>query len=198
MNLTAVPEEAFASGLLNKEYHERLILDLEKLALLAGVPPHVVWSRMSAFCNEDEVEWTRGVRSSPCAGLAFVGKGHTPSVADKMLAMTGVFLRNYTDARVMPVQDVLRLIKADDMPTCTVLLIPNFCMEKDNGGDIASWEVSSLMGLLLTRSNLGLKTILYVTNMTTLEKQYGSTMREHIEDKFAISKPNDFKPYKHS
>lgn len=196
MKMTAVPPEAFTSKLLDKDHHERLILDIEKLALVAGVPPSVIWSRASSFCTPDEVNWLRHIRSTEDAGLAFMGKGFASSVSDKMLAMVGVFLRNYTDARLMPVQDVLSLLKSGDMPACTVLLIPNFCMEKDNAGDIASWEVSTLMGLLLSRSNRGLKTILYAPSMTTLEKQYGNSIREHIEDRYAISKASGFTPSK--
>lgn len=187
MQKIVVPESAFSAKLLDREYHERLLADLSQIVAKAGVPANAVWSRLSEYCTQDEVDWVRNIRSSEDSGLLFLGSKFVPSVEDKMIAITGVCLRNYTDARVMPLQDVLRVLKEGEMPTPTVLLISNFCLDKSKGGDVPTWDVSMLMGLLLTRSNKGLKTILYSTSMALVQKQYGDAFKALLECKFAIA-----------
>lgn len=187
MSQVKVPEAAFKSKLLDKVYHERLLSDLTQVVETAGVPAAAVWSRLSEYCTPEEVEWVRSLRSPADSGLVFTGDGFKVLVSDKMTTITGVCLRNYTDARVITVQDAVRRLKDDSMPTPTVLLIPNFCQEKANGGDMPSWEVTNLMGMLINRMNSGQKTILYVSSMATLQKQYGEAFRSLIEAKYSIA-----------
>lgn len=178
-----VPDQAFQSGLLDKTYHDRLLADLERITLKAGVPPDYVWSRLSDYCPAEDGQWLRAVKRGSTQGLAFVGgkgKKFNPPVEDKMMAMTGACLRNYIDARMMPVQEVIHALKDDSMPHPTVLLIPNFCLDKGDGGNIAQWEISSLLGMLYTRMARNLKTVIYVGSMTALEANYGEAFKAHI------------------
>ena len=191
MNTTLIPAAAFKSGLLDKEFHERLLTDLEQLTGKAGVPMHAVWSRLSDYCTSSEVAWVKDLRTSLDCGLVFYGDNFAINVEDKMVAIAGVCLRNYTDARVMPVQDVIRRLKDDNMPSPTVLLIPNFCIHKDGGGDLPTWDTSHLMGLLITRSGKGLKTVLYCQSLEVAEKQYGPLFRKHLEAKYALANADE-------
>lgn len=180
-----VPEEVFSSGLLDKVHHERLIANLDNVSKIAGVPPKFVWTKLSAFCSKEEIEWVRRIRSADSSGLALTGK-LSSSVDNKMMVMVGAFLRNYIDARVMTVQDVIQRLKDDDMPSPTVLLVPNFCVEKGEGGDIPQWQVSSLLGLLHTRLSKQQKTVLYAPSLSALEKQYGQPFRAHVEAHYTV------------
>lgn len=180
-----VPDEAFSSGLLDKDYHERLLADLTKVTQVAGIPAKYVWSKLSAYCGHDELAWVRSIRHVATDGLAYTGKLSIP-VDNKMFAITGAMLRNYIDARVMTVQDVLQKLKDGDMPTPTVLLIPNFCIEKGEGGDIPQWQASSLLGLLYSRAAKEQKTVIYITSKVVLEKQYGSAIASHVEAHYQI------------
>lgn len=185
MSISKVPKEAFDSGLLNLEFHDRLLLDLDRITRHAGVPVSAVWSHLSQYCAGPDYEWVRNMRASEDAGLMFVGKKPVP-VEDKMMAIAGACLRNYLDARVMSVQEVLKSLKDNTMPSPTLLLIPNFCHEKDNGGDIPTWESSNLLGLLLQRQNAGKKTVLHCSSLQTLEKAYGNAIREHVEKRYTL------------
>lgn len=187
MNLSDIPEEAFASKLLDPVVHERLLADLDRIVGTAGVPRHAIWSRMSKACTDHEIDWVRYLRTPANSGLVFVGKNHEPPVDAKMVAITGACLRNYTDARLMSVQDVIRRLKDDSMPLCTVLLIPNFCLEKEDGGDIPTWEITNLMGMLIDRASRNLKTVLAAPSMPMVEKQYGKSFRRHLEGRFCLS-----------
>lgn len=186
-----IPEEVFKSKLLDKDFHERLIQDLQQVVSTAGVPVNAVWMRLSTHCCEKEMMWVKNMRSASNCGLIFIGANFPVPAEMKMTAITGVCLRNYTDARMMPVQEVIKRIKDDSMPSPTVLLIPNFCLDKTNGGDVPSWEISSLMGLLLSRVGKGLKTVLCATSMAVVQKQYGDSFKALIESKFAVSTPDE-------
>lgn len=180
-----IPQEAFSAGLLSKSFHDRLIADLPQLSAKAGIPPKFVWAPLSQYCQSDDLAWVRSIRDDETAGLAYIGKTN-PTVETKMMAITGACMRNYIDARLMTVQDVLSRLKADNMPSPTVLLVPNFCLDKAEGGDIPSWQVSSLLGLLYGRMAKGLKTVLYCGSLAALEKSYGQPFREHIESHYTI------------
>ena len=86
----------------------------------------------------------------------------------------------------MTVQEALALSKAQDMPDPTVLLIPNFFIAKDEGGQIAIWEISTLLGLLISRLAKGKVTVLYVQNLKQLELEYGKPFVAHIKQYFEL------------
>lgn len=185
MSKHQIPPEVFDIGILNKEYHDRLLADLDGFAQKAGIPPAYIWSRLSEFCSVKEAEWVKRMRLGKDHGLAYVGKFNTP-VEDKMMAIAGACLRNYIAAKVMPVQEVLNRVKDDNMPYPTVLLIPNFCLDKDDGGSIAQWQSSSLLGLLYSRLAKNLKTVVYIGSEAALEKNYGEAFLKHIKAHYTI------------
>jgi hypothetical protein len=196
MSTIQIPAEAFAPDLLSKEHHDRLILDLTRVVKTAGVPPSAVWTRLSSVCDkEGDYKWVRDFRINEDGGMVYVGKSSTP-IEEKMKAIVGAFLRNYLDARMMTVQDVIRRLKEDVMPMPTLLLIPNFCLDKADGGDIASWDVSSLLGMLIDRASSGKKTVVYISSWATLEKQYGASFVEHFRTYYATCTGKTYSPAK--
>lgn len=185
MQVSAVPKAAFDDGILDKDFHARLLQALEEVAQTAGIPHAFTWTKLSDYCEQGTMEWVASIKDGLGGGLAFVGQTDMP-VEDKMMAITGCCLRNYVDGRMMTVQDVLNRLRKDQMPSPTVLLIPNFSMDKANGGDIPAWQVSSLLGLLYQRLAQAKKTVLYIGSMETLESDYGSAFRKHLEAHYTI------------
>lgn len=185
MSAVVPPKEVFDIGILNKEYHAALLNDVERFAATAGIPPSFVWSRLSQYCTEKEVLWVKRMRMGADHGMCYTGEFKVP-IEDKMMAVAGACLRNYIDARVMPLQEVLARLKDDSMPHPTVLLIPNFCLAKGDGGDIPQWQSSSLLGLLYSRLARNLKTVLYVSQLPALEKHYGSACLKHINAHYTM------------
>jgi hypothetical protein len=184
-----VPEEAFTSGILNKEYHDRLLVDIDGITDVAGIPPEYLWTRLSEVCQEADIEWVKSIKKHNDHGLALVNSGAKKGkpVTDRMMAITGACLRNYIDARVMPLQSVLAALKEDNMPMPSILLIPNFCLGNNDGGNIPAWQVSSLLGMLYSRLAKDLKTVVYIESLSGLEKSYGESFRHHIESHFSIA-----------
>ena len=181
-----VPDSVFESKILDKEFHGRLLADLERLSRKAGIPAHYVWSRLAEFCTEDEIAWVRKMRSDEDHGLIITSSSPTIPVECKMMAMTGAFLRNYINARMLSVQEVLAMVKASGGVQPTVALVPNFSMSKSDSASVAPWESASLLSWLYSRLVDGQKTVLFVGSMKTLEEVYGEAMLKHLKTHYRI------------
>lgn len=181
-----IPDEVFEIGILNKDYHERLLADLHKYAAIAGIPVEFVWSKLSAYCTDQDLEWVRRMREGQDHGLIYEGTNFEVPIADKMMAITGACLRNYIDARFITVQDILQQLKDHTIKSPTLVLVPNFCMSKEEASSIAPWQAADLLGWLYSRMARDLKTVLYVGSMATLEKNYGEAMASHLKAHYSI------------
>lgn len=180
--MNAVAQMAFESELLDKDYHMELIKDIDRVVARAGIPREMIWTSMKGICSQDEIEWAMAYsknRLKGVGGLVYTGKMEG-SIEDRMMAMTAAFLRNYIDARMMTLQEVLDATSDKAMPDPSVLLIPNFFISKGSGGQIASWKINDLLGMLISRRAQNKMTILYVQSIADLKKEYGEPMAKHL------------------
>jgi hypothetical protein len=197
----AVPAEdvtghpAFGSGLLDYEYHAPLVRDLARTVARAGLGPnyqHMVWTPLSEIATDVEVTFVSKydrIRENGLAGLCYHGNlTIPPDVVTRMMALTGCFLRNYVDARVATVQEVLAGIKDGSEFDPTVLLIPNFHLPQGGAGNVASWNVSELFGMLLRRHRDGRLTVLYAQSLDRMAVEYGAEVTEFVKQKYVDSK----------
>lgn len=175
----------YKSQVLDPEKHMRLVQDISRIADMANIPSIYIYTSMITYCSQKEIEWVKAMRrhqDDGITGAVFVGK--TPGLEDRMMAMAGCLIRNFVDARVYTVQGVIEKLRGNNLPECRVLLIPNFFLLKDSGGDIPSWHISSLLGMLYSRFSKGLFTIMYVQDMQRLGEAYGSAFKNHLESHF--------------
>lgn len=180
-------QAAIEKKLIDEKAHATLLADLSHWSRQAGIPERFVFSSMRDYCGATEVDYVLNIMSNPDAepiGMVYHGKIKGASINDRMMAIAGVCLRNYINAKVMTLQDVIEALKQGDMPSPTVLLIPNFFLSSDSGGRIAEWQVSGLLGLLYKRQQEGKQTVLYVSNRKELEAEYGTPFTEHMNGKF--------------
>lgn len=174
---------AFENGVLKPDVHMRLVQDIDRIANVAGIPKKMVWSKMDGILTDTEQRWLtkiRHYRDRGSAGLLITGKSKV-SPEDKFMLMAGVLLRNFIDARMTVVQDVITRLDNNEKCDSTVLLIPNFFINKAQGGQIPSWKISSLMGLLIKRFSQNNMTVLYVQDMEELKKEYGEPLYNHLK-----------------
>jgi hypothetical protein len=174
-------ETTIDSKVLDAKVHGRLIADLRRIARRANVAPRAITTPMAEVCSPAEVEWVKGLREHMREGIAgLMLVGNPERIEERMAAIAGACIRNFVDARVMSLQEVLAHMKAGDMPKPTVLLVPNFFVPYEKGGSVAKWEVSALLGLLMDRYSAGVLTIVYVDNVPLLGREYGPMIREHL------------------
>ena len=188
---TVMRDEAIEAGLIDEVAHIQLLSDIAGYTRTAGIPEHFVWTSANEYCGEDEIEYIGTIKKSLtdrdglCNGMVYVGDVEGSPINERMMAIAGVCLRNYINAKVMTVQAVLDGIKQGTMPTnVSVLLIPNFFSARADGGRIAEWEVANLLGLLYQRQQDGKHTILHVSSMKELGTEYGKSFKKHLQSKF--------------
>lgn len=180
-------EQAIESGLIDPVAHDMLLADIQGVVRQAGIPERYVWTPIRDYCAEDEINYVSTLKDpdADAIGMMYIGNIDGASVNDRMMSIAGTCLRNYINAKVMTVQDVIHALKSDSMPSnVSVLLIPNFFIGKKDGGHIADWEVSALLGMLYKRQQEGKKTVIYVSDKKALEAEYGKLFIDHLDGKF--------------
>lgn len=155
-----IPKTAFEAGILDPSFHSRLLDNVDEFVSVAGIRPNFLWEPASSYCTEEERKWVRNLKSSTDAGAVVVHKGSILA-ADACMALAGALLRNYIDARVIPLHTIISMLEDHDPPEPTVLFIPDLLSKDLIQKSIASWRVQEFVGLIMDRYNKNLKTVLY-------------------------------------
>jgi hypothetical protein len=169
-------------GLLDPVYHAALLRDVETIVRTANIPPSMLNRSMVGLCSQSEIDYIKGIRRHAGNGVyGLLLHGLTPSVSplERFSAMAAACLRNYIDARLLTLQDVLEFLDEGTMPSPTVLLVPNFFVGID-GGTVSKWLVPELLGMLYARQAAGLQTVVYVQDLSALGGAYGSACAMHL------------------
>ena len=148
--------DPYATKVLRKDAHERLVANIEAFARDAGIQPRWIWTALDETCNPDIVQWVRRFKfhqaGGQVQGFCMIRSGKDSDPAKEMAAIAGALVRNFIRARVIALGAVLDEIAKDGPPEATCLLIPNFFTPKAEGGTIATWQVSALYDLLVRRA----------------------------------------------
>lgn len=170
--MTVVPVEAFQSGVLNAQKHERLILDIDRYARRAGIAPQYIWTSAVQELSAPEVEYLQKclmLAKNGTPGLVYEGAGD-PS--ERMAIMAGALVRAFVDARLMPAMQVFEYVGDGEYPEATVLLIPNFHVEAATG-KYDTKKIAALGDVLCKRAVLGLPTIIKIDNAVSAGNRFG-------------------------
>jgi hypothetical protein len=182
---------AYESGVLNELVHSRLVMNLDAYASRASIPATMILHKMSEFgCSSDEIEYLKQIKRRADMGqfgLVYAGKSQG-SIQTRMMGVAGACVRNFVDAKVMTLQEVLACLKVGDYPEATVLLISNFFVAKAEGGKIAEWQIADLIGLLYSRMAAKKQTFVYVSSLSELAAVYGDTVADHLKQNFKVIK----------
>lgn len=162
--------------MLDPVRHERLLMDLDGVCNRAGIAHRFIHESASKTCGEAETSWLKEYRAHPNPGLKLVG----PSGVDRCMAMAAALLRNYIDARVRTVEEIV-----DNPPDCSVLLCPNFYTATSIKG-MPAWRIQKLYDIMVARYKNDQPTIVWVESEQGLSA-YGSAMVDLLSN-FKVSK----------
>jgi hypothetical protein len=174
-------------SMLNEKKDRMLLADLQHIAQVAGVHTKYIHYGMKDFCGAEEMDWVRryhlynGSGKESVPGLLLVGLD-SPEVRCQSIA--GSLVRNYIDARVVSLNTVLAAAEGKGSLNPTVLLIPNFFIEVPHSKGkptLPAWKVQALHDLLLKRSQSNTPTVLYVSSLSALAEEYGTTFAAFLE-----------------
>lgn len=168
------------TGLLDAKEHSRIIADFERVCSTAGIQGHFLYESMTTYCGEVEVDWVKKFwkyKAAGVPGLALVGVVRPDTRCQSIAA---ALIRNYVDARVIPLHTLIELtMNGNHPPSPTVLLIPNVYMAATNHKMIA-WRVQAIYDVLLERSTKNKPTVVYVESMKGLAQAYGEPFRDFL------------------
>jgi len=168
------------TGLLDAKEHSRIIADFERVCTTAGIQGHFLYESMTKYCGPIEVDWVKRFwthKMQGVAGLALVGVTRPDTRCQSIAA---ALVRNYVDARVIPVNTLIEsTMNGNHPPQPTVLLVPNLFMSA-MGKNVPAWRVQAMYDLLLERSTKSKPTVVYVEDMVKLVGVYGEPFRDFL------------------
>lgn len=173
-------------SVLDPVRHARLIQDLDHIAKVAGVPIAYIKQSMVPFCDGTEIDYITNFRMyrEIKPGLLLVGKQNEEQ---RCFAMAGALLRNFIDARIVHMSQLLEMLESGDGVTPSVLIVPNF-YDTEYGKALPSWKAGLMYDLLLCRAAESKPTILSVDSFHSMKVSYGLGISRHLEG-FIVSDP---------
>jgi hypothetical protein len=182
-------ENPFATGVLDKAVHDRMVQDIHRYAGDACIEPRWIWTPLAVTCGDEEVAWTKRFKFHPReerAGLCYTGWKYFADIDARMSAIAGCLTRNFIRARVMQLNALMSELDDGEVPDMSCLLIPNFFVEKTLGGHQPRLNAGLLLGALMERARLGKQTVLYVSSFQHLKSDYGSGFSDLIRKRYAL------------
>lgn len=179
--------EAVVEDVLDAVKHQRLIANLPHIAETANVPQHMIRQTSKPYLTASETEWLVHFRAYQAKGQGLVMTGMQSIAPDmKMMAMAAALIRNFIDARVMPLGQVINLVEDGEMPSPSVLLIPNLYVQTV-GKALSDWKVQHVYDLLLQRIVAQKPTVVYVENFDLLSNVYGPLFAQHLQQHYKLA-----------
>lgn len=176
---------AFTSGVLSPNTHGHFVKNIGNHARVAGIPENYIYESAIGKLSPNEEKWVKGFHKNikkKLYGLVYMGDFPDHPI-ERINIITGVFVRNFVDARVRMLTDVLDQLKTSDFPSCKVLSIPNFFSKGAEAGKILyEADTSRLLGMLMRRGNEGLTTILYIENQEAFKKSFGNSFFQYLQN----------------
>ena len=181
--------DPYAAGALIEGEHEPLVANLLAFAKTAGVAPVQICTPLGDRISTAENHYVRKFHfhrtGGEVSGLCLTGLD-TMLAEDHMVAITSCLVRNFIDARLMTIGTLLGMMTSGDDPNCTCLLLSNFFLSKAEGGGVSAWQIPVMLDLLLARKLAGQQTVIYVSDMAKLKKEYGAAFGRLIESQYKI------------
>jgi hypothetical protein len=186
--------DPWGSGVLQRQHHDRLVANIDQIAQRAGLGianRHLIWTK--AELNTAEMQFciaaAEMARTNEAFQLPKIGICYTKNQADaekKMLAMAGLLVRNFVDARVMSRMDIVAERKENKAPVdASVVLVPDFAMP-EYIESMPVWEKTAMMEFVHERSRDGLPTCLFVGVSMSVIKTKLPTVASDLEQAFLI------------
>jgi hypothetical protein len=176
----ATPTGYEQASVLDPVFHERLVKDLARRCEAANILPEFVRRSAKPFLTAPELGWLQKYLQHPKEGRGLVLTGHHTVPPDiKFQAIAGALIRNFIDARVIPVHPLLSFVQDDELPDPTVLLIPNLYLVSQSKS-FPDWMLHHLHDLLIQRRCSGKPTVVYVENLTKMEQAFGRVIAQQV------------------
>lgn len=172
---------------LDNVRHARLLADLANICETANIPKSMIHQSAKEHCGPVEIDWLVNFNQYKEKGIGLLMTGLVPMLDTRMMAITAALLRNFIDARMLPLNSVLDDKEKGELDQPTVLVIPNLFL-RSFGKSLPAWKVQILYDVLLGRLVANKPTVVYVEDMSALEKEYGQVFVQHLHGHYKLMK----------
>lgn len=167
-------------AVIDKQHHNQLLRKWPGLAARANIAEFWIERSVKDYCSDSVVKYLRNLR-------VLMGKGRgglmlsesSVRSEDRCSVIAAACFRNYIDAKVMSLNEVLDVSRKQGVPETSVILIPDFYVY-DN--PLATWQIAALLSFLSQRHQKAKATIIYVRNLTGVRNTYGEEVYSHLKD----------------
>ena len=179
----------YATKVLDKIVHERLVANIDSFAADAGIHPRWIWTSTKGKLDDVEIDWAKAIRQhmadGSSLGLCYVG---VDGVLERMSLMAGWFTRNFVRARVSTVSTVLDGLSYDDedLRQISCLLIPNLHTSRRSAGRLLPSQMTALQDLLVDRAALGLQTVIGIADPQGFANDFGAEVSRLVNDHYVM------------
>ena len=168
------------AALIDETYHAPLLRQWPSVAERANIAEHWIHQSATKYCSDAVCEWIRNLPANMRDQKAELLLGPKQySAEDRCSVIAAAILRNYHDAKVMPLRELFASSKKMEVPDVTALLIPDFYRD---GTTLMEWQISYLSSVVSSRHLKGKATVLYVEDLGLMGKAYGNMLYEHIRE----------------
>lgn len=167
-------------GVLQPDAHYRVVQNREAIAKRAGLGAafmSAIWTALPAEVTEDERGWVRGIvqRQEPQHRLYGGNIAHS---AARFRTLVGWLVRNFIDARMMSVEEIVSASMEGEAVEAQVLFVPDFAIK----GEPKSAPIQrAVLSVVRARFNTGLPTALFTNTPDAVPETYGRSAWDEIE-----------------
>lgn len=184
---------AYSAGVLKPSVHYQLVRNLRKFAETAGIPEELIYTPLEKNVSKREVQFMADQHlffKNGFKGLLYSGDFDC-SMLDRMSALVGCFVRNFMDAQVMLMSEVMENLKGGYEITATILAVPDFYLVGNSvGKKMFDADASMLLSFLFRRANAKHLTLIHIEDVNAFEMEFGVSFGKFI-DTYQVIKPKD-------
>lgn len=167
---------------LDPEFHKPLLRAWPGIAERTGIARHWIKESMHDWCSDSAIEYMRRLNILMPEGRGgFVLSPKKVPVEDRCSVIAAACFRNYMDAKIFSLPDLLDRCKKEGVPDTTMVLVPDFFVYSN---PLSPWQVSTILTFLSQRYLRRKATVLYVRNQDELAKAYGEEIATHLSERF--------------
>lgn len=165
--------------------HDALADQIQVISEQTRIPERFIRSvGAKEYCSEYEMVWLRSAKKNMAAGhLGMIFYGNQTRLQNKLLAIGATLIRNYVDARVYSLSEILYALdhKYMEPPEATVLIIPDLCISDYT---IPKGQIHKLTGFLYKRFAAQKGMIAYVDSLESVGQTYGKSVLDNLMDNY--------------
>lgn len=171
---------------------EQLIKGLEGYAKVAGIGghPEYIWQSVknNETITEEDITLTQRLplKREDRLGAVYIGYSLT-KLTRKFMALTGLILRNYINAKYITRHALLTDIQEGLDVEGSIIFCPDFYIKSKKGhknSPLPQWRKDILMSFFLEKQSEGVDIVLGIYNWSTAEEHYGSEIMSFLENNF--------------